>query len=135
MKVAFDHNRAKCKLDPQFKADLEESMAEPTAGLYEMFGRLKTVGIPWTKLNDPNQESLERANAVLKRIDETCDFTDDISTGYIQEHEELKKFFEIHTDVGTYHNAFWKCDNDDCVCGSINSPPEVFREVKEEGTK
>ena len=63
----------------------------------------------------------------------SCDLSDKLDRSYFEKHPQLKEFMEKHADIGTYHNSFWKCEDQYCVCGTINSPIEVFRKVKKDG--
>ena len=35
---------------------------------------------------------------------------------------------------GKYFNAFWKGEDEECLCGKVHSPLDMFRKRKEEGT-
>ena len=52
---------------------------------------------------------------------------------YIPDHAMLKTFFDNHAVEGKYFNAFFKCDNDECICGKVHSPPEIFQKMRDEG--
>ena len=46
----------------------------------------------------------------------------------------MKEFVEKHMTNGKYFNAFWKCEDEECLCGKVHSPLDMFRKRKEEGT-
>ena len=35
---------------------------------------------------------------------------------------------------GKYFNVLWKCEDEECLCGKVHSPLDMFRKRKEEGT-
>ena len=56
-----------------------------------MFGKLRTKGIQWLQKESPEKDSFEKLEEILKGIDPSCSFEDDMKANYFNDHPKLKK--------------------------------------------
>ena len=75
----------------------------------------------------------EQVESYMKIFGEDVNLETKLTRDLLSQNEKLKEFTDKHMHTRKYFNGFFKCEDDECICGKIHSPPQIFEKMKSEG--
>ena len=106
--------------------ELKESLKDVIQGLDESFSRLSLKENQFKHLPDPPMDLREQVESYMKIFGEDVNLETKLTRDLLSQNERFKEITDNHMHTGKYFNEFFKCEDDECICGKIHSPPQIF---------